>query len=289
MNGGLIEMIRNAAFAGSWYSGNKDRLNKDLQNFFETHKLGPKKKPIINESGERKIIVVVSPHAGYVYSGAVAAHGYAALANDGKPNLFVIIGVNHSAYTTEPASVQVKGEWETPLGSSVIDSDVAKKLCENEFIFDNSTIHKREHSLELQLPFLQYIYGPDIKIVPMMMSSSKISDYKSIGETLADSLSGKNAVIIASTDFTHFEPAEDARMQDEKALDAIKKIDGNLLFETVRKHSISMCGYASTAVALIASKKLGATEVKLLKYANSGDTSGDYGSVVGYGSLIVFK
>ncbi|MHA1298079.1 MAG: AmmeMemoRadiSam system protein B [Candidatus Helarchaeota archaeon] len=282
-------MIRKASFAGSWYSGNETKLREDIKNFFENHKLGPKIQPIVNENGERKIITVVSPHAGYVYSGAIAAHGFAALAKDGRPDLFIIIGVNHSAYTTEAASVHTEGKWETPLGTSEIDSEVANKLCENNLIFKNAQIHIREHSLELQLPFLQYVYGENIKIVPIMMTSSKISDFKSIGETLADVISNKNAVIIASTDFTHFEPGDDAKEQDQKAIEAIKKIDGELLVNTVKKHAISMCGYASTSVALIASKRLGANKVVLLKYANSGDTTGDYGSVVGYGSLIVTK
>ncbi|MHA1377532.1 MAG: AmmeMemoRadiSam system protein B [Candidatus Helarchaeota archaeon] len=282
-------MIRKASFAGSWYSGSREKLKEDMQNFFEKHKLGPKTKPIVNENGERKIITVISPHAGYVYSGAVAANGFAALAKDGRPDLFVIIGVNHSTYTTEPASEYVEGEWETPFGSSKIDSEVAKKLCENKLIFNNAQIHKREHSLELQLPFLQYVYGTNIKIVPIMMTSSKFADYKIIGETLADTISNKNAVIIASTDFTHFESGDFARSQDQKAINAIKKIDGELLFKTVRENSISMCGYASTSVALIASKKLGANNVELLKYANSGDITGDYNSVVGYGSLIITK
>ncbi|NVM05070.1 MAG: AmmeMemoRadiSam system protein B, partial [Candidatus Helarchaeota archaeon] len=156
-------------------------------------------------------------------------------------------------------------------------------------IFENSQIHKGEHSLELQLPFLQYVYGPEIKIVPIMMSSSTFKDFIKIGEALSDAITDKNAVIIASTDFTHFENAEDAKEQDQKAIDAIKKIDGELLFNTVKKNAISMCGYASTSVALIASKILGATKVELLKYANSGETSGDYNSVVGYGSLIISK
>ncbi|NVM04838.1 MAG: AmmeMemoRadiSam system protein B [Candidatus Helarchaeota archaeon] len=280
-------MIRKAAYAGGWYSGTRDGLNNDLQAFFETHKLGPKKKPIVNEKGPREIITVVSPHAGYVYSGAVAANSFAALAEDGKPDLFIIIGVNHRSYTTEPASVQAEGAWETPLGQSSIDTEVAKRICLSKSIFENSQIHKGEHSLELQLPFLQYIYGPEIKIVPIMMSSSKFEEFVKIGEALADAITGKNAVIIASTDFTHFEHADDAKKQDQKAIDAIIKIDGELLFNTVKKNAISMCGYASTSVALIASKILGATKVELLKYANSGETSGDYNSVVGYASLII--
>lgn len=282
-------MIRKAAYAGSWYSGSRNELNNDLKDFFEAHKLGPKKKPIVNKSGERKIISIVSPHAGYVYSGAVAANGYAALAEDGRPDLFLIIGVNHRSYTIEPASVQAEGGWETPLGQSLIDVEVAKKICESDLIYNNTQIHKGEHSLELQLPFLQYIFGSDIKIIPIMMNSSNFKEIKIIGEVIADSIVDKNAVIIASTDFTHFESAADAKKQDQKAIDAIIKIDGELLFNTVRKNAISMCGFASTSAALIASKKLGATNVELLKYANSGDTSGDHNSVVGYGSLVISK
>ena len=270
-------MRRKPAVAGYFYPGQEDVLSEMIRGMTEL------------EKKRKKAISVVSPHAGYVYSGAVAAHGYSALANDGKPDLFVIIGVNHHSYTSDPASIQIEGIWETPLGQAQIDSEIAKIISQNELIFDNAQIHRREHSLELQLPFIQYIYGPSIKIIPIMMSTSNIDTISKIGGSIANALMNKNAVIIASTDFTHFEKAARAREQDQKAIDAIKKISGELLVNTVKDYEISMCGYASTSVALIASKKLGANTVKLLKYASSGDTTGDNESVVGYGSLIISK
>lgn len=282
-------MIREAAFAGSWYPGNANELNREMKNFFETHKLGPKKEPIVNEEGAREIISIISPHAGYFYSGAVAANGYCALADDGRPDLFIIIGINHHTYTVEPASVQTSGKWNTPLGQAIIDSEIAKKILKKDFIFDNSSIHRQEHSLELQLPFIQYVFGPDVNIVPIIISASNFKAFKVIGESVASAIVDKNVVIIASTDLTHFESAEDAKEQDQKAISAIKELDAELLFNTVKENAISMCGYGSTSAALIASKELGATKVELLKYANSGDTSGDYNNVVGYGSLIISK
>ncbi|MHC1592031.1 MAG: AmmeMemoRadiSam system protein B [Candidatus Helarchaeales archaeon] len=283
-------MIREARYAGSWYPGTKIELESQLEHFFKSHELGPRITLEVNDAGERKIVAIISPHAGYVYSGAVAAHGFAQLALDGRPDLFVIVGINHRSYTPHAVSVYTKGGWKTPLGTAPIAEDVALKIVEaNDKIYDDMRTHLAEHSLELQLPFIQYIYGPEIKIVPIIVSMPTLINCRILGNAISNAIQDENAVIIASTDFTHFEDGESAKKQDLKAIDAILHLDEELLIENVKNYGISMCGYGSTAATIVAAKNLNAKHVELLKYANSGDTTGDYSSVVGYASLKIFK
>ena len=283
-------MIREARYAGSWYDGSEAGLRKTLKKFFETDERGPKKVPEV-KAGPRKIVAIVSPHAGYMYSGAIAAHGYAELAFDGKPDFAIICGVDHHGYGMRAAaSIQSQGGWETPLGTAKINSEIARKIlaAAPKKIQDSASAHDAEHSLELQIPFLQYIYK-EIEIVPVMISSSSLSDFQDIGHAIAESCKGRNVVLVASTDFTHFEPAKSAKDQDQKALDAILKLDEELLYKAVRQNKISMCGYGSTSTIIRAARELGAKEAVLLKYANSGDITGDYSDVVAYGSLKLMR
>jgi len=283
-------MIREAKYAGSWYDGSEAALRKTFKKFFETDERGPKKVPEV-KAGPRKIVAIVSPHAGYMYSGAIAAHGYAELALDGKPDLFIICGVDHHGYGMRAAaSTQSQGGWQTPLGTAKINSEVARKIlaAAPKKIQDSAAAHSVEHSLELQLPFLQYIYK-EIEFIPIMISSSSLSDFQAIGHAIAESCKGKNVALVASTDFTHFESAKSAKEKDQKAIDAILKLDEELLYNTVEKNKISMCGYGSTSTVIRAARELGAKEAVLLKYANSGDITGDYSEVVAYSSLKLMK
>lgn len=283
-------MIRNPRYAGSWYPGTKDELDTQIETFFKSHELGPRMTLEVTEAGERKIVALVSPHAGYVYSGAVAAHGFAQLALDGRPDLFIIIGVNHRSYTSNPASVQVAGGWKTPLGTAPIAEDIARRIVDSsDKIVDDIDTHRGEHSLELQLPFIQYVYGTDVKIVPIIITMASLANCRIVGNAVASAIQNENAVIVASTDFTHFENAESAKKQDQKAIDAILQLDEEQLIENVKNFNISMCGYGPTAATITAAKKLGAKKVDLLKYATSGDTTNDDSNVVGYGSLKIYK
>ncbi|MHA1129925.1 MAG: AmmeMemoRadiSam system protein B [Candidatus Helarchaeota archaeon] len=282
-------MIRKAKYAGSWYEGTESGLRDTLRRFFETDKRGPKKVPVVNSNGLREIIGLVSPHAGYIYSGAIAAHGYAELAADGRPSLFIVVGIDHRGYGTAPASVQVEGGWETPLGVVKINSKIARDIVSNsEKIVDSARAHSMEHSLELQIPFLQYIYGK-IEFIPIIISVGGLSAFQDIGNALAKACNGKDVVLIASTDFTHFESAESAKTQDQKAINAILKLDEEMLYKTVKENAISMCGYGSTSIVIKAARELGAKKGILLKYGHSGEVSGDNHSVVGYGSLKLIK
>ncbi len=283
-------MIREARYAGSWYDGSESKLKATLKNFFESDDRGPKKSPIINEKGSRNILGIVSPHAGYIYSGAIAAHSYAEVALDGKPDLFIVIGIDHRGAGSAPASIQIEGGWKTPLGTVNINNTIASKILEkSNKILNSPGAHRMEHSLELQVPFIQYIYGNDVEIIPIMISSGSLSIFQDVGNAIAEGCKGENVVLIASTDFTHMEPAEDAKKQDEKAIKAILKLDEQLLYDTVKNHRISMCGYGSTSTVIAASKKLGAKNAILLKYGHSGEVSGDNYQVVGYGSIKLTK
>ncbi len=282
-------MIRDAKYAGSWYEGTEDSLRNVLQQFFEEDKRGPNKIPTVNETGPRQIIAIVSPHAGYIYSGAIAAHGYAELALDGKPDLFIVVGIDHRGFGAAPASIQCDGGWATPLGVAKIHSAVAKKiLASSERIADSATAHSYEHSLELQIPFLQYVFG-NIEFVPIMISSGSLSVFQDVGSAIAKGCQNINVVLVASTDMTHQEPADFAKAQDQKAINAILKLDEKLLYNTVRDNGITMCGYGSTSTVIRAAKELGAKEAVLLKYGNSGEVNKDFRSVVGYASIKLIK
>lgn len=282
-------MIREAKYAGSWYKGSETALRKTLKEFFEKDERGPKKVTEVVENGPRNIIAIVCPHAGYVYSGAIAAHAYAELAFDGKPDLFIIVGIDHHGYGAALASVQCEGGWQTPLGTAKINSAIANKILSNtQKLKESARAHSMEHSLELQIPFLQYIYGK-IEFVPIIISSGGLSVLQELGAAIAKACKEENVVLIASTDFTHFESADSAKAQDQKAINAILKLDEELLYKTVMENGISMCGYGSTSAVIKAARELGAKEAILLKYGNSGEVNGDYHSVVGYGALKIVQ
>jgi len=279
--------VRKPYVAGAFYEGTKDGLLKRLKWCFK-HELGPGELPEVNENGERIILALISPHAGYMYSGPVAANGFYQLAQDGRPELFIVIGPNHRGMGAS-VSVMVEGSWETPLGHVKINEEAARRIVEKcKYAEDDDSGHMFEHSVEVQLPFLQYIYGT-LEFVPICMNLQTLSVSKELGQAIASVLEDVNGVIIASSDFTHYESHDTASSKDGKAIETIIKLDEDALFETVRKYRISMCGYGPVATAIVASKLLGAKEGVLIKYATSGDITHDYGQVVGYASIKLIK
>lgn len=281
--------IRKPAVAGSFYAGNQKSLSKQLEKCF-CHKLGPGKMPQTNlEKKDRKIIGLVSPHAGYIYSGPIAAHGYYEVALDGKPDTVIIIGPNHRG-SGASVSIMLKGKWETPLGELEVDENIAQKILDNsKIIRDDFKAHQYEHSIEVQLPFLQYIFGNAIKIVPLCMSLQDIKTDIEVAQSICKAINKENVLIIASSDFTHYETQEYAQSIDRKALDAIINFEPGELYDFIYKMNMTICGPGPITTMLIACKTLGADKAKLLKYATSGDTSGFYNQVVGYASLIFCK
>jgi len=280
--------LRRAQVAGSFYSGTKAALTSEIQECF-THRLGPGRLPILAKVGERRLVGLVCPHAGYMYSGPVAAKSYFELAADGKPDVIVIMGPNHTGQGSG-VSMMAEGAWETPLGEVEVDRDVAGAISKESEIIDlDDRAHLYEHSIEVQLPFLQYVLQSKFAFVPICMMMQDQETSAEVGSAVGRALKGKEGLVIASSDMTHYESADAARRKDRLAIDAILALDDARLQETVESHRITMCGHGPVASAIAASKILGGKTARLLGYSTSGDVTGDYGAVVGYLSLAIHK
>tara|TARA_B100000315_G_scaffold50661_1_gene45186 strand:- start:2753 stop:3985 length:1233 start_codon:yes stop_codon:yes gene_type:complete len=237
------------------------------------------------KEAREEVIGLVSPHAGYIYSGSVAG---AVISRIKFKDTFIIIGPNHTG-NGKPLSIMTEGTWKTPLGDVEIDAELGKKILATScYLEEDYRAHQFEHSIEVQLPFLQY-FQPDIKLVPIVLSYLSGAVYKEIGKELAKTIKELNraVVIIASSDMTHYESQESARLKDTQAIEAIMALNEDELLRRVRDMDISMCGFAPTVSLLAAAKELGASNAELVKYQTSGDTTGDYSSVVGYAGIVV--
>jgi AmmeMemoRadiSam system protein B len=277
--------IRRAAYAGMFYEGQTESLRDQIEGCFN-HKLGPGALPKIADGNLKDTIGLVCPHAGYMYSGPVAAHSYHYLARDGRPDLVVIFGPNHTG-SGSGLAIMREGAWRTPLGEVEIDSTVADNIVEGSNIIDvDEAAHMREHSIEVQLPWLQFLYGSRFKFVPICFLMQDLESSREVGIAVAKAVKGKNALVIASTDMTHYEPQKTAETQDKTVLAAASKLDEKGLYSTVESLQVSMCGYGPVVAAITAAKDLGAKTGKLLCYKTSGDVVGDYSAVVGYASLV---
>jgi len=283
-------MERKPAVAGQFYAYSEADLRKQIEECFLKKGFGPEKLPEVNKKGERKIIGLLVPHAGYTYSGPIAANSYFHLATDGKPETFIILGPNHTSFGSS-VSVMQEGIWKTPLGKVSIDNEIAEKIIansENEIVKEDINAHIYEHSIEVQLPFLQYVYKK-FQFVPICMLDQSYEACADLGNSIAKTVAGKNAVIIASSDFTHFEKNEIAHSQDKKALDVIKKMNAEKFLDLVNCENMSVCGYGPIAAMLVATEKLNAKSCEVIKYATSGDVAGNEASVVGYAAAKIMK
>jgi len=280
--------VRHPAVAGSWYAGTSQALRTQLEGCF-THLLGPGKLPIVADKKLRKIVGLVCPHAGYMYSGPVAAHAYYQLAMDGKPDVIVIFSPNHTGRGSALALMN-DGVWRTPMGDVEIDAETANQILHESRIIDvDEAAHAFEHSIELQLPFLQYLYGSTFKFVPICFLMQDLESSREVGRATAKALADKNALVIASTDMTHYEPQERAERKDKTAISAALKLDEEQYYSTVESYGISTCGYGPVIAAITAAKLLGAEKAQLLCYKTSGDVTGDFSAVVGYASILFMK
>ncbi|MCX5991931.1 MAG: AmmeMemoRadiSam system protein B [Chloroflexi bacterium] len=278
--------MRKPAVAGSFYDGSAAGLRRQIEDCFK-HPLGPGALPGSARAVERRILGLVSPHAGYIYSGPVAANGFFQIAAEGKPQTVVILGPNHRGLG---AAVAVGGQdaWQTPLGSVEIDVEVGQAIVSaTRWARLDDLAHSMEHSIEIQVPFLQYIYENGFRIVSISMLRQDWEVSRELGRAVAAALKGKNAVIIASSDFSHYESQSMASKKDHLALEAILNLEPERLEETVISHSITMCGPGPVMSMLTACKALGAKKARLLRYATSGDITGDHSQVVGYASVEV--
>jgi len=280
--------LRRPAVAGSFYAGDSKSLNIQIENCF-LHKIGPGEIPQVNLKKENNIIGLISPHAGYMYSGPVAANGFYKIALDGKPDTIIILGPNHRGFG-EDISIMAEGKWKTPLGELEIDTNIAESILRNSKIIKNDKkAHQLEHSIEVQLPFIQYIFGNQVKIIPISMTRQDIDTDIEIAQSICSSVIDKNILIIASSDFTHYEPQEYAENVDKQAINTILEFNPKKLYDIIYQQRLTMCGPGPITTMLIACKTLGAKKAALLKYATSGDITGMYDQVVGYASLIVSK
>lgn len=266
-------MIRNPVVAGQFYPASSSQLKAMIE------------KMVDKKATKQEVIGLVSPHAGYVYSGPVAG---AVISRVKFKETFIIIGPNHSG-RGKPFSIMSEGIWRTPLGDVEIDSELGKKiLALSDHLEEDEVAHMYEHSIEVQVPFLQY-FKPGIEIVPIMLAHYSGAAYKEIGREIARAVKelNKEVVIMASSDMTHYEPHEYAQRKDNQAIEAILALNEDELLKRVDELNISMCGYAPVTSLISAAKELGAKQAELVKYQTSGDTSGDYSSVVGYAGIII--
>jgi len=282
----LSEEIRRPAVAGAFYPGNKEVLRKTIKGFLadvERHEV------------EGKILAILVPHAGYVYSGQIAAYSYKQLEGH-RVNSVVLICNSHAAYFSGIA-IDGRDAWQTPLGSVDLDKDLADKLVMiDELVHYDSTVHERDHTLEVQLPFLQTALKGDFKIVPMLFGNTPDRTYKKLARALAENL-GKDDIVIISTDMSHYPDYEDANSIDPGMLEIIKeknvaKIEeyiGRVKSQGIPGVDTLCCGIdgIKTVVELC---NIWGSEIEILKYANSGDVEiGDKSRVVGYASAIIYK
>jgi len=262
------------AVAGKFYPANRNELEKSIKN----HLISPSKK-------KQKAIGVVSPHAGFMYSGDDAGAEYSQVE---IPDTVFIIGPNHTG-RGENISIMTEGNWVMPMGDVCLDEELAQLICEETPIaISNSLAHEGEHSLETQLPFLQY-FKNNVKIVPICLKKINYSQCKNLSNAIVKSVEQikKSVLIVASSDMTHFESHDVATMKDKKALTKIENRDPLGLHEIVQQEKISMCGVNPVTIMLLCAEKLGAKRAELIKYMTSGETNGDKAHVVGYAGVIV--
>jgi AmmeMemoRadiSam system protein B len=272
-------MIRKPVVAGQFYPGTKDEL-EEMIDFCVQHKYGPGRQTKKDE----KIFGIICPHAGYVYSGPTACHSYKAISSK-NPELVIILGPNHFGIGKDVATM-ADAIWETPLGLVEVDSEAAKEITNNsKYIEIDEFSHSKDHSLEVQIPMLQSMLSNEFKILPIILLDQSLEMAKDVGNAVAEIAKSRNTIIIASSDFTHYEENTFAHSQDKALIEPILEMDVEKFYQVLIDKKITACGYGAMASVLIACKKLGATKGELLSYATSGDVQGDTSSVVGYSAI----
>ncbi len=267
-------MTRKPYVAGTFYPGDATALRETIDEMTDPR------------AERRPALAVVAPHAGYTYSGPVAGAVYSSVE---IPGTAVILGPGHREIGTLLA-IQDSGSWQTPLGETPVNAELAALVKQNcAAVETDERAHRFEHSLEVQVPFLQY-FRPDIRIVPVCVSyEAEYDDLEALGRGAAAAIRafGAPVLVVASTDMSHYVSQKTAETRDHRAIRKILDLDPEGLFRTVRAEGITMCGYQPTAAALVAARELGAERAELVKYLTSGDRTGDYAQVVGYAGIRV--
>ena len=274
--------VRTPAVSGTFYPDDQKELKSLIHDCF-THTIGPGKTPPTDS--DQKIYGVICPHAGFVYSGPVACHSFYSISSS-TSKLAIITGPNHYGIGQSIASM-VDASWKTPLGLMEVDSESVLELRDGLDILElDSFSHSKEHSIEVQVPILQETFSHDMKILPVSLINQEQKTATKVGSAIAKIAQKKDALLIGSSDFTHYEENEFAHRQDLALIDPILKLDVDGFYKILYERKVTACGFGAIASTMTACKELGATEGKLLKYATSGDVSGDKSSVVGYASII---
>lgn len=276
-------LLRKPAVAGQFYPSEASELSLSIDGCY-AHKLGPGKAPPAPAT-DASAVAVVCPHAGYVYSGPVAAHSYLHVSSMRKPDLIVVVAPNHYGVGSGVSTFK-EGEWETPLGRMRVDEEASRRLVDLcDIVAVDPDAHRLEHSLEVQLPFLQKLYGDSVPFLPVSLLFQDVDTSGAVSKALAKLLKGRKAVLVASSDLTHYESAASAREKDTALIQQVLNMDVGGFYSTLERMDVSACGYGAIATVMQAAAALGLKRAELLKYANSGETSGDNVQVVGYGAL----
>jgi AmmeMemoRadiSam system protein B len=269
----MSSVLRRAAVAGSWYPGTASAINAEVDSYLEAARAAPP---------PGRLVALVSPHAGLRYSGPVAAHGYGLLRGSAEGLSVVMVGPSHRA-AFDGVAVQACGAWESPLGRAAIDEEIAQALLDaGGVVSDDPGVHRDEHSLEMQMPFLQRLV-PGLRIVPLLMGSQSRREVEALGAALGKALAGRRALLVASSDLSHYQPAAVANRLDAVVVDAVGRFDDESLLGRLETHDNVACGGGPIVAVMKAARALGADRASVLKYGDSGDVGErDKSHVVGY-------
>ncbi|GMV35277.1 MAG: MEMO1 family protein [Chloroflexota bacterium] len=270
--------LRPSPIAGTWYPSHPKKLETSLDEFFAAAAL-----PELTG----QVVAVIAPHAGHRYSGAVAAHAFAPLRGL-TPDLVAVVSPYHN-YDPRPLLTTQHRAYATPLGALEVDAESLAELQSRLPIPIAPIANDREHSLEIELPFLQRVFSHAFKLLPIMIRAQEESVARQLGEALAQTLQNKNAILVASTDLSHFHDQQTANIFDREMLRRFASLEPETIFQAEHTGKGFACGHAAVAAVEWAALRLGATQARILKYATSGDVTGDYASVVGYGAAVVTK
>ena len=267
--------LRRAAFAGSWYPRSAAAIVAEVEQYLAAASPGVVK---------GRLVGLVSPHAGLHYSGPVAAFGYSLLRGL-KSLTVVLVGPAHRA-AFEGVAVHASGAWETPLGQVQVDEDLARALvAADRTLFDDPGPHREEHSLEMQMPFLQRAM-PGLRIVPMLMGTQARGEVEALAAALGRVLPGREVLLVASSDLSHYQPASVASRLDAEVVGDIRRLDADALMSRLETRGNVACGGGPLVAVMAAARALGADQATVLRYADSGDVCGDKAQVVGYLSAV---
>ncbi len=270
----MTPAVRMPAVAGKFYPHHAEELRREVQEYTS-----------LEDTARVSALGCISPHAGYVYSGHVAGAVYSRLE---IPSRVVILCPNHTG-RGHPLAIMTSTAWQTPLGNVAADTELGTALTEHfPVLHEDSAAHRAEHAIEVQLPFLQ-MQRPELRFVPIAVGTSNFDVLQDLGKALADVISAQSGkiLVIASSDMNHYESDAITRVKDHKAIERVLALDARGLWEVVMNEDISMCGFGPSVAMLTAAKRLGATSATLVKYATSGDVSGDRETVVGYAGIVV--